>query len=256
MIHPGHVLVTGASAGIGEAIARSFSKEGLVLTLVARRAEKLQALAEELGSAEVIACDLSDPKAAEAMVDEAEARSGPVDHLINNAGVQIVDYGWDMDPDEGERMVQLNYLTPLRLIRRCLPGMRERGQGSIVNVSSVAAFAPLAGMAWYGGSKAGLAMTSETLHGELRGSGVHVVTVYPGPVRTQLGAYGSSRIEETIGTRAQVWGEASELGDRVVSAVKKKKGRLVYPQAYAPLRHTPGVVGWALGRFSPALRPN
>jgi short-subunit dehydrogenase len=255
MISPGHVLLTGASAGIGEALAHAFAREGLRLTLVARRKDRLEALASAVGGAEVIEADLSDPSVVDGLVEEAEARSGAIDHLVNNAGSQIVSYGWDIDPDEGERMLRLNLLTPLRLIRRCVPGMRARGQGSLVNISSVAGFASPSGMAWYAASKSGLAAASETLVGELRGSGVHVLTVYPGPVRTELGAYGESRIQDDWRQKMQQWGEPDALADEVLHALKKRRHRLVYPKSYAPLRHTPGVVGWALQRLSPPLKP-
>lgn len=260
MISPGHVLLTGASAGIGEALARAYAAQGLKLTLVARREDKLLQLAAQIkethpgAEAEVIAADLSDPQRVDALVDEAEARSGPVDHLVNNAGMQVVDYGYAIDPDEGERLLKLNLLTPLRLIRRCLPGMRDRGTGSVVNISSVAAFASPAGMAWYSASKAGLAAASETLHGELRGSGVHVVTVYPGPVHTALGDLGTERLEETFGQKVQVWGQPEVLAELVLKAIKKKNNRVVYPSTYGPLRHTPGIVRWALDRFSPGVK--
>jgi short-subunit dehydrogenase len=256
MISPGHVLLTGASAGIGEALAHAYAREGLKLTLVARRRDRLEALASKVGGAHVVEADLSDPGEVGRVVDEAEAALGPVEHLVNNAGMQIVDYGHDIDPEEGERMLRLNLLTPLRLIRRCLPGMRARGRGSLVNISSVAGFAPPSGMAWYAASKSGLAAASETLAGELRGSGVHVLTVYPGPVRTEMGAYGESRLKEGWRQRMQQWGEADELADEVLHALKKKRHRLVYPKGYAPLRHTPGVVGWALKRLSPPLKPS
>lgn len=254
MISPGHLLLTGASAGIGEALARTFAGQGLRLTLVARRKPLLEQLAAELGGAHVIEADLSDPSVVDDVVADAEQAQGPIDHLINNAGQQIVDYGWAIDPDAGERMLRLNLFTPLRFSRRCLPGMRERGLGTIVNVSSVAAYAPPSGMAWYAASKAGLAVASETLIGELRGSGVHMVVVYPGPVRTEMGAYGTSRLQPSLGQKVQRWGEPQGLADAVLEAVKKKKHRVIYPATYGPLRHVPGVVGWALQRFSPALR--
>lgn len=255
MISPGHVLLTGASAGIGEALAHAFAREGLRLSLVARRKEVLDELAERVGGAHVIAADLSDPAVVEDVVKGAEAAQGPVDHLVNNAGMQIVDYGWDIDPDDGERMVRLNLLTPLRFIRRCVPGMRDRGMGSVVNVSSVAGFAPPTGMAWYAASKAGLGTASETLAGELRGSGVHVLTVYPGPIRTAMGDYGQSRLQQDWRQVAEQWGEADALADEVVIALKKRRPRLVFPKTYGPLRHTPGVVGWVLQRLSPPLKP-
>lgn len=254
MISPGHVLITGASSGIGEALAHVFADEGFLLTLVARRRARLEALAELCGGAQVIEADLSDSAQVTSMIDRAEAQSGPIDHLVNNAGAQIVDYGWDIDPEQAERMMRLNLLTPLQLMRRCVPSMRNRGQGTVVNIASVAAFAPPGGMAWYAASKAGLATASETLAGELRGSGVHVLTVYPGPVRTDMGAYGESRLQEDWRQKMQQWGEPDVLASEVMRALKARRHRLVYPRSYAPLRHAPGITGWALQRLSPPLK--
>lgn len=253
-ISPGHVLITGASSGIGEATARAFAGQGLKLTLVARRRDRLEALADELGDAHVLEADLSVPSRAAEVVAEAEKAHGPIDHLVNNAGRQIVDYGHEIDPDQGEAMMALNLLTPLRLIRACTPGMKARGQGSVVNISSVAAFAAPLGMAWYASSKAGLAAASETLHGELKTSGVHVVTVYPGPVRTDMGAYGQERVEGGWAMKLQQWGTPERLGELIVEAVKRRRARVVYPKSYGPVRHVPGPVRWALDRLSPSLR--
>src|SRR4029450_1475400 len=106
--------------------------------------------------------------------------------LINNAGATLVRRFVDVDLDEAERMLRRDLVNPLRLTRAVLPGMIARGRGTIVDVCSIAAFAALLGTTYYGAAKAGLAAASEILRGELRGSGVHVVTVYPGPIRTAM----------------------------------------------------------------------
>lgn len=252
---PGHALITGASSGIGEALARALAAGGHRVTLAARRKGRLEALAREIGAAHVVEVDLTDPGEVPDLVASAEAAFGPIDLLVNNAGQQIVDYTWEIDPDAGEAMVRLNLLTPLRLIRTVLPSMRERGAGRIVNISSVAGYAAPLGMAWYAASKAGLATASETLAGELRGSGVHVLTVYPGPVRTEMGTYGEERIESDFTTRIQPWGTPEELADLILKSLRRRRLRLVYPSTYSAVRHFPGPARWVIDRFAPRLRP-
>ena len=142
-----HVVITGASAGIGEALAREFHKRGATLSLLARRKQKLEQLAKELGSRSYIySADLADPKAAAATLAECARAQGPVDVLVNNAGVQIIAAAQDTDPDEGERLLALNVATPLRLIHDVLPSMLERKQGTIVNMASMAGLSPVPNM--------------------------------------------------------------------------------------------------------------
>jgi NADP-dependent 3-hydroxy acid dehydrogenase YdfG len=138
-----HVFITGASSGIGEAFAREHHKRGASVSLVARRKQKLDALVSELGSRAIaIEADLTSPRAAEAAIAPAEAAFGPIDVLVNNAGVQIVALAEETDPDAGEALLSLNVATPLRLIRHLLPAMKKRGAGTIVNVASMAALSP------------------------------------------------------------------------------------------------------------------
>lgn len=250
-----HVLVTGASAGIGEALAREFKKRGAKLTLVARRKDRLEKIAAELGGGvTVLGADLSDPKSAEASLEEAEALGGPIDVLVNNAGIQIIAAASQTDPDHGEELLDLNVATPLRLIRRVLPGMLERGRGTIVNVASMAALSPVPGMLYYNASKGGLANASEALRGELWGSGVNVVTVYPGPVHTDMGAKGIEKYESSLAATLTPWGNADELGHRVAHAVELGRARVIYPRSYAISLWFPNLSRWFSLKFAPALK--
>ncbi len=250
-----HVLVTGASAGIGEAIAREFGKRGAELSLVARRKDKLVALAKELGqAATVIGADLSSPKAAEASVEEAERERGPVDVLVNNAGIQIIAPAAETDVEHGEELLDLNVATPLRLIRRVLPGMLARGRGTIVNVASMAALSPVPGMLYYNASKGGLANASEALRGELWGTGVNVVTVYPGPVHTDMGKKGIAKYVESPASALAPWGTSAELAHLVVRAVELGRARVIYPRAYAVSLWFPNISRWFSLKFAPALK--
>ncbi len=182
-------LITGASGGLGEEMARQLAPRGIHLLLVARREDKLQALAAELAEKHgiqtgVMALDLADPGAAAELEREAEFRRIDIDFLINNAGYGL--YGEFAHSDRTEQldMLQLNIVTLTELTHRFLPGMLSRGRGRIMNVASTAAFLPGPLMATYYASKAFVLSFSEGLAEELRGSGVAVTALCPGPVET------------------------------------------------------------------------
>ncbi len=234
-----HVAVTGASSGIGRAIAAEFARAGAKVTLVARRRDLLEELAAELGSCHVAPADLADPAHAAAWIADAETAQGPIDVLINNAGVELVAPFAETDVEAGERLLRLNLHTPLRLTRAVLPGMIERRRGTIVDVASVAALAGTPGYAYYAASKAGLAGASELLRGELRGTGVHVVTVYPGPVHTSMAESALAALEPNVWLDRAPWGTADVLARRVRRAVETRKSRVIYPRFYALSRWFP-----------------
>jgi short-subunit dehydrogenase len=228
-----HVAITGASVGIGEAFARAFAAKGASISLVARRKDRLDALARELsGKAFVHEADLSHPDRATDWIAPAEEALGPIDVLVNNAGVQNIEPTELAVPDEGERLLRLNVFTPIRLTLAVLPGMLARRSGTIVDIASMAAVTPMPGMYYYNASKGALANASEGLRGELHGTGVHVVTVYPGPVDTDMGRTGLGKYESSLATRLSPLGTADELARLVVRAVEMKKPRVVYPRSY------------------------
>jgi len=252
-----HVAITGASVGIGEALARAFAAKGASLSLVARRKDKLEALAAELSASNkvfVYEADLSIPERAAAFVAPAEKALGPIDVLVNNAGVQHIEPTDIADVDGGEKLLRLNVATPLRLTCAVLPGMISRGRGTIVDLASMAALTPMPGMFYYNASKGALANASEGLRGELRGTGVHVVTVYPGPVDTDMGRAGLQKYEPTLATRLSPVGDAHELARLIVRAVEKKKARIVYPRSYAVALLFPRISRWFTARFSPPVK--
>lgn len=249
-----HVIVTGASAGIGEAIARAFAAAGAKLTLVARRADRLAALAGELGvETHVVGRDLSDPEQATDWLPAAEASLGPPDVLVNNAGMQIIGPTAAADPDRGEQLLRLNVFAPFRLTRAVLPGMLERRRGTIVDIASMAALAPTPGMYYYNASKGALAAASEALRGELRGTGVHVVTVYPGIIPTDMGAAGLVKYKASAALKLQPQGTTTKLAVLVREAVEKRRARVIYPRLNVLARHLPATTRWFMDRFTPAL---
>ena len=184
-------LVTGASSGIGEAIARDLAARGHGVTLVARREDKLAALAEELRGlgvrAEVLAADLGDRAARAALPARVEALGLSVEVLVNNAGLSTMGPVAAADPDAELHMIEVDVAAVVDLCTRFLPAMVERRRGAVLNVASTGAFQPLPGQAGYGASKAFVLSYTRSLGGELRGSGVTATTLCPGPVHTGFG---------------------------------------------------------------------
>jgi len=182
-------LVTGASSGIGLELARLFAKGGHDLILVARNEAKLNELALYLGkmyrcNVEVIPADLSQPEVAEALVEELKTRGLTVDVLVNNAGFGESKPFVEQDLRRVMEMIQLNMTTLTQLTRLILPRMIAAKQGRILNVASIAAFLPGPLMAVYYASKAYVLSFSEAIANELKGTGVTVTALCPGPTRT------------------------------------------------------------------------
>jgi uncharacterized protein len=184
-------LVTGASAGIGEAIARELASRGHGVALVARRGERLRALAGELSEshgvrAEAIEADLEDAAAREQLAARIEALGLEVEVLVNNAGFGDSSNFAATKRERLLAMLRVNCEALLDLQARYLPGMVERGRGAVINVASTAAFQPIPGTATYAATKAFVLSLSEAVHQELKGTGVSVTAVCPGPVKTEF----------------------------------------------------------------------
>ncbi len=177
-------VITGASSGIGAATARALSDLGHPLLLLARRLERTEALA--LPDTLARSVDVTDAKEVAAAVREAEELYGPADLIVNNAGVMLLGDVAHQDAAEWERMFDVNVRGLLHGVRAVLPGMIERGRGTIVNVSSVAGRRTYAGHTVYSGSKFAVHGISESLREEVSGNGVRVITIAPGAVETEL----------------------------------------------------------------------
>jgi uncharacterized protein len=227
-------VVTGASSGIGAAIATELASRGHSLALVARREERLRTLATELTStygvaADVIAADLGDPAERERLADELRGKGRVVEVLVNNAGFG---HQADFATSPRERMVEmvtLNVEAVVDLTSRFLTGMVDRGRGSVINIASTAAFQPMPGSAVYGASKSFVLSFSEAIRTELRGSGVTVTAVCPGPVKTEFtDVAGIGGVEDR--TPDAVWMSADEIAKHAIDGAMNDR-RVVVPGA-------------------------
>jgi NADP-dependent 3-hydroxy acid dehydrogenase YdfG len=180
-------LVTGASRGIGAAIARRLAADGARVALLARSENTLRQLATELGSdAVIIPCDVSLPGAAERAAQMLAAAGATPDIVVNNAGAFLLTPAAETSIDDFRATLEVNLIAPFTFVRTFLGGMREHRRGHVVTIGSIADRMTFPGNAAYAASKYGLRALHEVLRAELRGSGVRVTLVSPGPVNTEL----------------------------------------------------------------------
>lgn len=194
------VLITGASRGIGAAAARAFAARGARVALIARDGDRLAALADEIGGL-ALGCDVADAAALRAAIAQAEAAHGGLDVLINNAAL-IAPIGMleATDPAEWSTLIDVNIKGVYYAMHAALPGMRARGRGTIINLSSGAAHNPLEGWSAYCASKAAVAMLTRAADLEARAAGLRIMGLSPGTVQTdmqvQIRASGINRIAQ------------------------------------------------------------
>jgi uncharacterized protein len=242
-----NVLITGASSGIGLELARLFSSANHRLVLTARSVDSLNQLAGELRShgtsIDVVPADLSMETGAANLVAELDRRDVGVDILINNAGFGTHGRFWENDLDQERALLQVNVIALVTLTRLLLPGMIARGRGRILNVASTAAFVPGPLMANYYASKAYVLSFSEALANELKGTGVTMTALCPGPTATNFQAragMAQSRLAAVAGLSAaevaKVGYDAMMAGKRI--AIPGVKNRLIV----ALSRFTPRVM--------------
>ncbi len=218
-------LVTGSSSGIGSEIARELARRGYGLTLVARREDRLKALADELAQAhqvrtEVIAADLTDPDSRGELPGQVEARGLTVDILVNNAGFTTMGPVYRADRARELAMVRTDVEAVVDLCTLLVPGMVTRHRGAVLNTASTAAFQPLPGQAGYGASKAFVLSYGRALGAELRGTGVNVTTLCPGPVETGFAeASGLSDDEAADALPKVMWVPAADVAKAAVEGL-------------------------------------
>jgi uncharacterized protein len=229
------VLITGASRGIGESLARAFAGAGATVALVARTENALRALAVELGGSAHVA-DLSDPLQVATLIQRVEHETGPVDVLVNNAGVDTIGGFTDASGDDVRRVTEVNYVVPAELCRQAIPRMLGRGGGHIVNVSSLAGVVALPGLVTYSASKAALTHFTAGLRADLRGLPIRTTLVELGPVPTDMQARGENypptfdSFARFYRTQFLVDVPRETVAEHVVSAVMKNRNHVRLPK--------------------------
>jgi len=233
------VLITGASRGIGRVLATRFAAAGANVALVARDAEAIGHLAGDLGGTAHPA-DLLDREQLTGLVGRVEDEAGPVDVIVNNAGMGDTGTHWGLADGSIENQVRLNLVAPLELCRQAIPRMLERGGGHLVNVASLAALASVPGMTTYAATKAGLAHGAAALRDELRGLPIGVTTVLVGGVPTELLAEGEEYPPFAAGfrrlRRVQLVPDtpADRLAEAVVAGVERGRRTVYLPRRALP----------------------
>lgn len=236
----GWALVTGASAGLGKEFAIALARRGMNVVISARRADRLQALAEALrreARVEVrsVPIDLAAPGAAGRLWASA-SESGSIGLLVNNAGFGLKGEFQALSSDRQAEMIRLNCVAPLELMHHAIAEMRRGGrQGAVINVASIASYQPIPSMATYAATKAFLASLSEAVAEECRDAGIRVVTLNPGPVATEFQAVAGTQVTaRTPGVRSPEQVVESALhrlerggGTEVPGALNRWAARLV-----------------------------
>ncbi len=222
-------LVTGASAGIGASFARILASHGYDVALTARRADRLEALAEEISlrfgvEALTVTADLAEPEAPGQILDHLTAHGRTVDALVNNAGYGLAGAYGDTRWEDQKAFIQVMMTAPAELAHRVLPGMIHRDFGRIVNVASLAGLVPgSAGHTLYGGVKAFLVRFSQSLHMETQGSGVHVSALCPGFTYSEFHDVNGTRAQISTSTPPWLWLGADEVAAAGYEAVEANR---------------------------------
>lgn len=185
-------LITGASSGIGEAMVEVLGEAGIPTVIVARRRDRLDELAARFATVEVLDADLTTKKGLAAVVARVGDTALPIDLVVNNAGFGTSGEFHELDADRLDREVQLNIAALTRISHAALAAMIPRGRGFLLNVSSVASFQPAPKLAVYAATKAYVTSLTESLHEEVRGTGVQVTALCPGLTRTEFQSVSNS----------------------------------------------------------------
>jgi short-subunit dehydrogenase len=225
------VLITGASAGIGLATARSLAAAGAKVALAARSTDKLTQLAEELQrdgqAALVVPTDMRNQAEVAQLVETTVQHYGQIDVLINNAGQAVAGTVAEVDVDQFQQVIELNVLGPIYAMQASVPKMREHGGGIIINVSSMVSKMHLPGLGGYAATKAALNMLSDTARGELAPDNIRVITIYPRMTATDFGrnSLGNRPMrEQQRGSAAPgiIIDSAEYVAEKILEAIQKE----------------------------------
>ncbi|HLG01921.1 MAG TPA: SDR family NAD(P)-dependent oxidoreductase [Acidimicrobiia bacterium] len=235
-------LVTGASSGIGEAVAVDLARRGATVVVTARRGNELEATAEacrvHAPDSFAVVSDVSRREDAEAAVAEAISRLGTLDVVVNNAGISTRKHAADTTVEEIERVMGVNFLGAVYTTMAALPGMLARRRGSVVNVTSVAGYIPNPKESAYGASKAALSLWSHGLSVDLHATGVHVGVLSPGPIDTEI--WGKDEVPASYdGPKFP----PQVVADGVARMVEKELHHLTVPRRYGAVGIMYGLPG-------------
>ena len=232
-------FITGASSGIGAEIARLFAAEGLFVAITARREDRLRRLVEEIeskgGRAAAFPADLADADAPEQIYRQASEALGGVDILVNNAAFGFYGYFAEMSLALLQKMTAVNVAAPAALTALALQEMIPRGRGHILQIGSIAADIPSQGSAFYAATKAALDVWNTALYRELRGTGVHLSVIRPGPVKTEF-FEAANALEHAIPHLGEKMGGVSPQ-----AVAKKALWLLRHPRKRV---HVPAIAAW------------
>lgn len=246
------ILITGASAGIGRAVAERLAAHGARLALVSNQPVELTELARRLNAFSLEA-DLADPAQVDGLVARVEAGLGPLDVLINNAGIGFHALLLDTPSDRLRKLFEVNYFAPVELCRQALTSMAPRGRGHILNVSSASARRGLARMSAYAPTKGALHVFSQVLRLEAARHGVKVTEILPISVRTDFFAVAENRTDRSYAPRGLVH-TPEQLAVCIHRALERPVAE-VYPSALSRLGFAlegcfPNAVAWLLERLA------
>jgi short-subunit dehydrogenase len=236
------VLITGASSGIGRALALELGKRGARLGLTARRGEELLHLSEEIeragGEALALPADVRDPAAMNEAAERVRARWGGVDVLVANAGMSSTTAGTSLNAGEVGDVITINVLGVVNSVAAVLPAMLERGAGHLVAISSLASYRGMPKSGAYSASKAAVSTFFESLRVDLRRSNIDVTTIHPGFIRTPMTEGRKRRLPFLL--------EPGDAACRIIRAVERRARTYAFPWQLASLvrviRHIPGAV--------------
>jgi short-subunit dehydrogenase len=245
-------VVTGASSGIGAAVATDLARRGATVVAVARRKDRLDEVVERsrahTASSTSVPADISSRAECERVVRTVEERFGRLDILVNNAGISIHRNAARTTADDVERLMAVNFFAPVYLTTAALAGMLERRQGAVVNITSVAGYVPNPGESAYGAAKAALSLWTHGLAVDLHGTGVHLSVVSPGPIDTEIWA-----LDEELSYTGKLY-PPQVIADAVAEAVDKGWVHRTVPRRYGLVGALYPILGrpmrWGLRRFA------
>lgn len=246
------VIITGASAGVGAAVARAFADQGANLVLSARGQEALENIANELSSrcqVEVVPMDVADMQGCQRLIDTALEKFKQIDVLVNNAGAHVRGNLEANSADSYAMMVDVNLRAPIVLSTMALPHLKKSSCGAIVNIGSLAGMAPLQGAATYSATKAGLRAFSYALADETREHGIKVAVVSPGPIDTGFIMDEMDKVEDIV--FSQPMSTAEQVADNVLQLCSNEETEIAMPWFSGKLV----TLGYLFPKIRRAMRP-